>query len=146
MFPIESLRSSIVFAYMFSFDPKEVGFFYTLHVTQIQLKERQSAICTTTFDGIGWLQLPECFASILYLLALGYLANHYGSCSHNAIQRRRANGLLLICERAMRSFPTNYLTRLTERVWCQNRVERINKLVPLNFLISSKYLVYKTAA
>ena len=34
----------------------------------VQVKlERQEAICTMTFDGVIWQQLPECFASILML-------------------------------------------------------------------------------
>ena len=32
----------------------------------------QQAISTMTFDGVGWLQFPEVFASTLYLLDIGY--------------------------------------------------------------------------
>ena len=38
------------------------------------------------------LQLPECFASTL--LALGYFAEHFGN--HDAIERHRANGVLMM--------------------------------------------------
>lgn len=36
------------------------------------LLEFNRSICTMMFAGVGGLELPECFVSILSLLALGY--------------------------------------------------------------------------